>query len=182
MAAIFVFTIGSRRVNRSCSPEIRWRHVSLADGNKWRPLLSSWRHDGQDRQDKQTTKFTTPPWSTQNRAYVWSIWDTAGHLPRECCYYITRKIVLPFHNRSFALRGHVSLAAMLEGKQIGCYALLWKKWLPRRKHEVNWSSFFAMFGSVRNKRILTHIHDVYKIHGFSKKLLIYLLLLKNRSR
>ena len=23
-------------------------------------LLSSWRHDGQDRQDKQTTKFTTP--------------------------------------------------------------------------------------------------------------------------
>ena len=26
-------------------------------------LLSSWRHDGQDRPDKQTTKFTTPPWS-----------------------------------------------------------------------------------------------------------------------
>ena len=24
-------------------------------------LLSSWRHDGQDRRDKQTTKFTTPP-------------------------------------------------------------------------------------------------------------------------
>ena len=24
-------------------------------------LLSSWRHDGQDRPDKQTTKFTTPP-------------------------------------------------------------------------------------------------------------------------
>ena len=24
-------------------------------------LLSSWRHDGHDRQDKQTTKFTTPP-------------------------------------------------------------------------------------------------------------------------
>ena len=33
-------------------------------------------------------------------------------------------------NRPFALRGHVSFAAMLEGKQIGCYALLWKKWLP----------------------------------------------------
>ena len=27
-------------------------------------LLSSWRHDGQDRPDKQTTKFTTPPCSS----------------------------------------------------------------------------------------------------------------------
>ena len=28
-------------------------------------LLSSWRHDGQDRPDKQTTKFTTPAWCDQ---------------------------------------------------------------------------------------------------------------------
>ena len=30
-------------------------------------LLSSWRHDGQDRPDKQTTKFTTPPWQAVMR-------------------------------------------------------------------------------------------------------------------
>ena len=29
-------------------------------------------------------------------------------------------------DRPFALRGHVSFATMLEGKHIGCYALLWK--------------------------------------------------------
>ena len=37
-------------------------------------LLSSWRHDGQDRPDKQTTKFTTPPWSlilTGHFGFLW---------------------------------------------------------------------------------------------------------------
>ena len=35
-------------------------------------LLSSWRHDGQDRRDKQTTKFTTPPWSNRNPCWFLS--------------------------------------------------------------------------------------------------------------
>ena len=43
---------------------------------------------------------------------------------------ITSFLILLYRYRPFALRGHVSFAAMLEGKQIGCYALLWKKWLP----------------------------------------------------
>ena len=42
---------------------------------------------------------------------------------------ITSFLILLYRYRPFALRGHVSFAAMLEGKQISCYALLWKKWL-----------------------------------------------------
>ena len=80
-------------------------------------------------------------------------------------------------SRPFALRGHLSFAVMLGGKQIGCYALLWK------------NGYLVVNTRGKLLKFLRHVwlcseqkHDVYKIRGFSKKLLIYSLLLKNRSR
>lgn len=90
-------------------------------------------------------------------------------------------------NRPFALRGHVSFAAMLEGKQIGCYALLWNKWLPLMTRKGKYIKFprhfllcFKTMGYLRTCMMCTSLSDSIKnrsfIYCFKKSLSMFRLL------
>ena len=98
---------------------------------------------------------------------------------------ITQAIYIP--NRPFALRGHVSFAAMLEGKQIGCYALLWKKWLPHMTRKGKYIKFpphfllcFKTMGYLQTCMMCTSLSDSIKnrsfIYCFKKSLSMFRLL------
>ena len=88
-------------------------------------------------------------------------------------------------DRPFALRSHVSSAAMLEGKQIGCYALLWKKWLPLMTRKGKYIKFprhfwlcFKTMGYLQTCMMCTSPSDSIKnrsfIYCFKKSLSMFL--------
>ena len=90
-------------------------------------------------------------------------------------------------NRPFVLRGHVSFAAMLEGKQIGCCALLWKKWLPDMTRKGKYIKFprhfllcFKTMGYLQTCMKCTSLSDSIKnrsfIYCFKKSLSMFRLL------
>ena len=56
-------------------------------------LLSSWRHDGQDRPDKQTTKFTTPAGSPAwTKLCVWIACHARADALMRCVLTLTKRI------------------------------------------------------------------------------------------
>ena len=76
-------------------------------------------------------------------------------------------------NRPFALRGHVSFAAMLGGKQMSCYALLWKKWLPLMTGKGKYIKFprhfwlcFKTMGYLQTRMMCTSLSDSIKNRSF----------------
>ena len=76
-------------------------------------------------------------------------------------------------NRPFALRVHVSFAAMLEGKQIGCYSLLGKKWLPLMTRKGKYIKFpchfllcFKTMGYSQICMMCTSLSDSIKYRSF----------------
>ena len=100
---------------------------------------------------------------------------------------ITSFLILLYRYRPFALRGHVSFAAMLEGKQIGCYALLWKKWLPLMTRKGKYIKFprhfllcFKTMGYLQTCMMFTSLSDSIKnrsfIYCFKKSLSMFRLL------